>query len=418
MKARVLLFTVVLLGAVFCAAGEETSRTEAWWNGKQATGDWFGVRETLVDNGLTLGGRWRGSYYGILGSQNGSGNAFPQELVFSAQLDFAKALRWEVAEGLTAFGEARWREPGYAANPNNIVDGDGLFNPSRYSGGTGWRMMEFGLRYRTPELFGVKDLLALEGGWMRPQQEFVIQPVAQLFANNAMASAKGLGGNIPFGSSFSTWGGTLEVKPVEWQYTKVGLFMSYPNPTDPSNHGLMFRGNADPAQNGLFFIGETGITPQLGADKLPGRYAFGAYVYGENNEEYGGNKSGFYWQADQMLWREDGEQGLRTFSLFIFAPRYNNDFSFYMHGGLSYEGLVPGRPRDQLFAGLALGNYGATSADDGVQPTQTLLMEAGYRIKLNGWSFVQPFAQYISRPDGFPDVANAAILGVSLGVDF
>jgi carbohydrate-selective porin OprB len=319
---------------------------------------------------------------------------------------------------LFAFGEVRWREPGAAANPNNIVDGDGLFNPSRYSGGTGWRMMEFGLRYRTPELFGVKDLLALEGGWLRPQQEFVIQPVAQLFANNAMASAKGLGGNIPFGSSFSTWGGTLEVKPVEWQYTKVGLFMSYPNPTDPANHGLMFRGNSDPAQNGLFFLGETGITPEIGPSKLPGRYAFGAYVYGESNEEYGGNKSGFYWQADQMLWREDGEQGLRMFSLVIFAPRYNNDYSFYMHGGLSYEGLVPGRPRDQLFAGLAVGNYGATSADDGVQPTQTALMELGYRIRFSGWGFVQPFAQYISRPDGFADVANAAILGVSLGVDF
>jgi carbohydrate-selective porin OprB len=180
----------------------------------------------------------------------------------------------------------------------------------------------------------------------------------------------------------------------------------------------MFRGDSDPAQNGLFFLGETGITPEIGPSKLPGRYAFGAYVYGESNEEYGGNKSGFYWQADQMLWREDGEQGLRMFSLVIFAPRYNNDYSFYMHGGLSYEGLVPGRPRDQLFAGLAVGNYGATSADYGVQPTQTALMELGYRIRFSGWGFVQPFAQYISRPDGFADVANAAILGVSLGVDF
>jgi len=45
-------------------------------------------------------------------------------------------------------------------------------------------------------------------------------------------------------------------------------------------------------------------------------------------------------------------------------------------------------------------------------------MEAGYRIRFNGWGFVQPFAQYISRPDGFADVADAAILGISLGADF
>ncbi|MFM8719418.1 MAG: carbohydrate porin [Chthoniobacterales bacterium] len=37
---------------------------------------------------------------------------------------------------------------------------------------------------------------------------------------------------------------------------------------------------------------------------------------------------------------------------------------------------------------------------------------------MSGWSFVQPFAQYISNPDGFSTAANAAILGVSLGVDF
>jgi hypothetical protein len=34
-----------------------------------------------------------------------------------------------------------------------------------------------------------------------------------------------------------------------------------------------------------------------------------------------------------------------------------------------------------------------------------------------GWSFLQPFARYISRPDGFSGVANVAILGGLPGVD-
>ena len=89
-----------------------------------------------------------------------------------------------------------------------------------------------------------------------------------------------------------------------------------------------------------------------------------------------------------------------------------------MHGGMGYCGLLPGRPRDELIAGMALGNYGATSADEGVRPAQTVLMEAGYRIRFSAWGFVQPFAQYISRPDGFANVDNAAVLGVSLGTDF
>ena len=418
MSTRTYLSLLLIVVAALSVAAEESSPSVAWWNGKQMTGDWFGARTVLADNGLKLDGRWRGIYFGILDSEYGSGNAFSQELVFTGQLDLSKALRWETIEGLALFGEVRWRDPGPDANPNNLVDADGLFNPSRYTGGVGWRLMTAGLRYTMPKFLGVKEGLIVTGGWIQPQKEFVEQPLARLFANNAMASAEGLGGNIPFSSSFSTWGGTIQVKPSERSYVKTGLFMSFPNPTDPANYGVQFGGHGDPAQNGFFFMGETGMTPEIGPGKLPGKYAFGAYVYGENNKEYGGNKSGYCWQADQMIWREDGDQGLRMFSLFVFAPSYNNDFSFYMHGGLSYEGLIPKRPKDQLLAGVALGNYGAAMAEDGVQPTQTVLMEAAYRIRLSGWSFVQPFAQYISRPDGFSDVGNAAILGVSLGVDF
>jgi len=406
--------TVLLIGCFFtaqlrAAADDEFSR---WWNGPRVSGDLLGLRPAAAEHGLTLTGRWRGIYFGILESDNGSGNAFSQEVVFNASLDLAKALRWEALGGLTAFGEGRWRDAGPGANPNNLVEADSLFNPSRYAGGTGWRMVNFGLRYAPASLFGLQAPLTLQGGWLRPQQEFILQPVAQLFADNALASSRGLGGNIPFSSSFSTWGGTLEVKPARWSYTKLGLFMSYPNPTSSGNHGLMFRG--EPPDNGLFFIGESGFTPELGASKLPGKYAFGGYFYGEDNEEFGGDKFGFYWLADQMLWREGGEQGLRLFSLFYFAPPYDNDFSFYVHGGFAYEGLVPGRDRDQLMIGAALGQYGDRGSGSG----QTVLIEAGYRFRINHWSFVQPFAQYLVRPGGTDAVADAAILGVSLGVDF
>lgn len=39
---------------------------EQWWNGKYASGNWFGVRDTLEDRGLKLGGRWIGVYYGVV----------------------------------------------------------------------------------------------------------------------------------------------------------------------------------------------------------------------------------------------------------------------------------------------------------------------------------------------------------------
>jgi porin len=405
------------------AAEQECAAFGKWWNSQTVTGELGGVRPAMADHGLSLDGRWRGIYYGILSSENGSGNAFPQEVVFKGRLDLAKATKFGGLRGLGAFGEVRWRDPAYSANPNNIIDGDGFFNPSRYSGGVGWRLMTAGLDYIVPDMFGRDDALVLRGGWLQPQQEFIDQPMARLFANNPVASADGLGGNVPFSSSFSSWGGTIGIKPVDWHYTKMGLFMSFPNPTHPNNNGLMFRGDSDPAQNGLFFLGETGVLPELGPDKLGGKYAFGGYYYGEENDEFGSSKFGFYWQGDQMVWRESGEQGLSVFSLWVFAPKYNNDFSFYAHGGLVYQGAIPTRDEDQLMAVAAVGQYSyydlveARAAGE-PEPNQTVLIETGYRFKLNGWSFVQPFAQYIVRPDGTTAVANAAILGLFFGVDF
>ena len=411
-----------------------------WWNGKKVTGDWFGLREPVADNGITLGGTWRGLYFGIADSANGSGNAFTQELLFSGRVDFLKLTKAQTLDGLAGFIEGRWREPGYNANPNNIVGGSPLFNPSRFSGGLGWRLVTFGLTYTTPELFGVEDLVTVTGGWLRPQREFINQPLSGLFANNAMAVAKGLGGNIPFSASFSSWGGTLLVEPADWQYTKLGLFMSYPEATQSSNNGLMFQGyTPDPSQNGFFFMGESGFTPKIGPDKLAGRYAFGTYFYEEDNPQFGTSKYGFYWQADQMLYREPSggeklsDQGLSLFSLATFAPNgYNNNYPFYFQSGLVYEGLIPSRDRDQLMFGIAFGQYSDKVQDAARNnknkktkksqplpvPGNTTFLEAGYRIKVSGWSYVQPFVQYIVQPNGTTAVANATILGLFIGTEF
>lgn len=421
---RAFLVTVTALSLLLPARSTfaENNTITKWWNGKSGSGDLLGIRPVLEEHGFSINGRWRGIYYGILSSENGPASAFPEEVVITARLDFAKACRLPSLEGLGSFGEVRWRDPGYAANPNNTVDADSLFNPSRYSGGVGLRLMAFGLEYVAPTAFGVEDGLRLRGGWIQPQREFIEQPISRLFANNAMGSSEGLGGNIPYGSSFTTWGGTIEVKPSEITYAKVGLFMSYFNPTNPLNNGVLFAGTPDEG-NGLFFMGESGIRPEIGSGKLPGHYAFGGYFYGESNEEFGGNKFGFYWQADQMLWRESGEQGLSMFSLWAFAPKYNNDFSFYVQGGFAYEGAIPHRDSDQLLLGMAIGQYSyydlmEARSEGEPEATNTILFELGYRIKVNEWCFIQPFGQYIVRPDGTPEVANASIIGVSMGLDF
>jgi len=379
------------------------------------TGDWFGAREDLESRGIKFEGRWRGAFYGVLASEEGAGGFFDQELAFGAVVDFDKALGTQLLDGLDGFIEGRWRDPASVDNPNEAVRAAGMFNPSPYETGVDWRLAACGLRYSTPGLGGRKGLLALSGGWLRPVREFLNQPLSLNFLNAAIQSAKGLGGNIPFSSGFSTWGGTVEVKPLDWQYTKAGLFMSYPEGTLAENHGLMMQGDAhDPANNGEFFMGETGFTPLVGEGRLPGKYAFGGYFYGQGNAD-GGSRYGFYWQADQMLFREPGsaEEGLRLFTMVSFAPPYNNRWPLYAQGGLVYQGPAPGRPADFAQVAVAGGRDSRSS-----NRTGTMVVEGGYRVQINGWAFLQPFVQCIIQPAGGPEVSDGFIAGFFTGVNF
>lgn len=401
-----------------------SDQLEAWWKGKNFTSDWLGVRPALGDRGIKLGGSWKLAYFGVADSQNGSGGFYGQDLVFTGDVDFAKLSGFGGLAGLKGFVEGRWREnrPNMG-DPNELVDASSMFNPSPWWSGVGWRMVSFGAEYTVPELFGIEELFVLKGGWLRPQREFVDQPLSKLFLNNAINSAKGIGGNIPFSSSFSTWGGTLTVKPLDWYYAKAGLFLAYPGGTSFNNNGLMFQGSPNSSLNDLFFLGETGLTPSIGAARLPGKYAFGSYFYGEDNKTFGRSKYGFYWQADQMLYRESSlsdklsDQGLSMFSLLSFAPPYNGTYPFYAQGGLSYVGLVPHREKDNLFAGFGVGTYDQNNTRN-ADKNYTMVLEGGYRIRINGWAFVSPYVQYLIQPDGSREVANATVLGFQSGITF
>jgi len=312
--------TLLSAGPVFAGSETPASTEEAsgsaladWWNGKYMTGNWFGVRDTLEDHGLKLGGKYYGAYFGVVQSQRGQRGFYDQGIEFNGELNFGKLFKADTLKGVKGFGSVRWRDPRLATDPNQFVQGNSMFNPTNWASGTQWRLLSFGLEVGTEDLLPVKDMVIFRGGWLQPQKEFIDQPLSKLFLNNAVNSAKGVGGNIPFSSSFSTWGGTLQVKPIDWYYVKGGLFMAYPSATTSSNHGLAFQGFAqDISLNGLMAMGETGITPKIGASELPGKYAAGAYYWGNQKNSFNGTSQygqyGFYFQADQMLFRESSAE--------------------------------------------------------------------------------------------------------------
>ena len=432
------------------------SHTEKWWNGKgllQGSGNpVFDGRKSLEDRGLKLNGSYQGAFFGVIDSEKGSRGFWDQQINFGAELNFGKMLDVDFLEGTTAFGNFRYRDSWPQSNPNEFVEANSMFNPSNWQSGTQFRVNSFGLEIGTENLLPIEDMVTLRAGWLQPQREFIDQPLSKLFLNNAVNSAKGVGGNIPFSSSFSTWGGTLKINLHETVYLKNGLFMSYPEATSSTNHGLAYQGfGPNTSLNGLFYMGELGFTPKIGEAKLEGKYAFGGYYYGtpENQTRTWSNNQvdgryGFYFQADQMLYREpsapakstaasDGKtfkevvstekpklskQGLSTFNLITMAPGYarSNNYPFYFQTGLVYTGLIPGRDADITMISLGYGAY----QGDVYTPSRsyTAVLEGGYRFQINGWSYVQPFFQYFSRPNGTEEVANAAVLGFLTGLVF
>jgi porin len=427
----------------------DESATEKWWNGKgllQGAGNaFFDFRKSLDERGLKFSGSYQGAFFGVLASQGGSRGFWAEQINFGSELNFGKLLDIEALEGTTAFGNFRYRDSWPQANPNEFVEAVSMFSPSNWQSGTQFRVTSFGLQIATENLLPIEDMVVLRLGWLQPQREFIDQPLSKLFLNTAVNSAKGLASNS---SSFSSWGGTLKIALHESVYLKNGLFLSYPEATSPENHGLAFQGYAqDPSLNGLFYLGEVGFTPKLGPAALEGKYAFGGYFLGTpggQTKTWSGNevdgRYAFYFQADQMLYREPSapektddksfkevvepakpklsKQGLSSFNLITMSPGFAqaNTFPFYFQSGLVYTGLVPGRDADLAMVVIGYGAY-----QGGVySPSRsyTAVIEAGYRFQINGWAFVQPFFQYFSSPDGTQEVANAAVLGFLTGLVF
>lgn len=436
--------------AVAEASPPEGSALADWWNGSYATGNWWGVRDTLADHGIVPTVSWRANLLSNLDGGLSQGTGFDEEFIFRLQMDMAKLTKLDGLKGLSATGQVRWRDGDGA----NRYVGAGMFDPSGLQApGVGqWRLLSFYLTYVTPEVFGAKNFLTLSGGWQNPADFFLTQPDSKLFLNNTLSVSRGITVNgIPWGGSFATWGGYAKVQPLDWYYFQSGLYMAYPLSTIVPTHGLSFQGSRDPDANGLYWLTETGFTPKIGASKLPGRYAAGFLYWGLDNVGFNGGqyneKTTVYLQADQMVFREpspsvetetlgkDGKttvtaepgkpsnQGLRVFSLFNVAPQANNTLPFYFQTGLIYEGLIPYRDKDQLGVAFAYGSFSDDKRDQdrsrgNAEQTDTGALEISYRIQITKWAYVQPDFQYIVRPGGTGQTGNASVLGLQFGVVF
>jgi porin len=213
-------------------------------------------------------------------------------------------------------------------------------------------------------------------------------------------------------------GFALFVEPVDGFYAVVGASDAE---ADARETGLNTTFDGD---THFVYLAEVGTVQALDSDRgpLPGAYRLGAWNRRMPSSRLDGSGTqrddwGLYLSADQMLWRENGEdeQGLGFFARFGVADEDVNVIHRFYSVGAAYQGLVPERNADVLGLGVALSEL---SDDASLGADHETIVEAYYDAELAPWLHVSPHLQYVDNPGGSATVPDAWVGGLRAQVTF
>ena len=309
------------------------------------------------------------------------------------------------------------------------------------------------------------DVLSLRVGLMNVDAEFLTSTTASLFLNSTFGWPGWTAVDLPGGGPaypLSAPGVRARIQPTpEGFYLQTAVFSGDPTGHDGSNSlstGIP-SGTVVSFNGGVFLIAEAGYAVNQGKDAKgpPADYKLGAW-YGSSNQfqdqryatdglsladpastgiprDHSGDW-GIYGVADVPLFTTPDGGGLSGFVRAGGSPGDRNLISFYADGGLTYQGLIPGRGSDT--AGLAVGfariGNNARGLDQDTQVfvnpltlvrSQEVVLELSYLVQVTPhWMTLQPDLQYVINPDGAVlnsdgrPRRNALVLGLRSKLNF
>lgn len=180
--------------------------------------------------------------------------------------------------------------------------------------------------------------------------------------------------------------------------------------------------------DGALMVGEieadlNGTIAALGAWKYTSDFDHVLDVDRAGNPIRQGGNQGFYVAAERKFADNPDDPGLSIFGRLGFAETEVNQFSRYAGGGVSYQGLLAGRPDDTVGLAVAHVNNGspfrraAALAGSQVGKSETNF-ELTYRAPINDWLTVQPDAQWVINPGADPALKNAFVVGLRFEIGF
>jgi porin len=162
---------------------------------------------------------------------------------------------------------------------------------------------------------------------------------------------------------------------------------------------------------------------------LPGVYKIGGYFASTSEHNYpdgwGNNPFGFYALGQQMIWQQTrGGTDSPYFSTFggvVWSPPSGvTEMPVSGFAGAAWQGPLPARPADHLYAVWQIGNFSepyARSVSQSSNGAFESVLNAGYIIQITKEFSVQPDIQYIIQPGGFGESGNALVLGLQIAVE-
>jgi len=395
-----------------------------------------GVRQGLARGGIGIGGYYYGeTFYNWGGFDQGGEYDGVLELYINA--DMKKLGFWR---GLC------FHANGYQIHGNSITAANigSLMPVSNLEATDATRLFELWFQQT---MFNEK--LSVRIGQLAADEEFVTSDGGGYFLNGTWGWPSITAADLPSGGPaypLATPGARVAVNPNDKLGVMVGVYNGDPAPPcaseDPqrcNDHGLDFELDDQPLLmvEGAYKYNQNRLA---GTIKIGGWNHFGSFE--DQRFDSGGaliavtgnagrpldHNWGLYGIIDQLVWRVPGSeepQGVGIFARVIGAPADRNLIDFYADGGVTFTGMIPGRPDDAFAVGFAYTNISdrvsAFDVDFGepVPRNYEALIEICYTYQINpGWS-LQPNFQYIFQPGGnVAGVEDATVVGARTTIGF
>ena len=381
------------------------------------TQDWVGLRTALRRLGITPTASYTTQLMGNPSGGQSQGFTYSGTLQTSIFWDLDTLLR---IPDLSFNLGAAWST---GKNLSAEAIGNSFTVQSAYTApGNGTNNLTLGQMYVQQQL--LHQSLILAAGRLAPETTFATMPVLNQYVNAGINPAPGaLGINDATFTGYppgAEWGvqAVYNLTP-RWQMA-AGVFNTNPRAAGGAQGGLAFalqQGN----RGVLAVVQGTYLANHAPGDRgLPGQFTLGGF-YDSNrfgslrtpNATESGTYS-LYALVQQMVYRDGGassQQGLTVWGETALAPQSRvNPMPSFVGGGVSAQGLLPGRDDDVASVGVIAGMFSHYIP----RTTTETVLEVNYQVTVTGWLSVTPDLQYIIRPSGSSAISNAFVLGVQL----